>query len=168
MADVNDEQQDVIELLNELRVVLPGVQVLFAFLLTVPFSARFAQLGSVDRAVYFAALLLVAGASALLIAPSVHARLTWRRHDKEWLLSISNPLAISGSVLLSGGIACAVYLIADVIYASSLAAVTTSVVVLVIVTTWYGIPLAHIRQQSRARGDEPRSVGELFNADRSG
>jgi hypothetical protein len=159
MAKVNDEKQDVVELLNELRVVLPGVQVLFAFLLTVPFSARFTQLGSADRAVYFAALLLAAGASALLMAPSVHARLTWRRHDKEWLLSISNPLAIGGAVLLSCGIACAVYLIADVLYASSLAAVTTSVVVLVIVTAWYGIPLAHLHQESRQPAPAPHPNG---------
>src|SRR4051812_38856828 len=97
--DEND-QQEVVVLLNELRVLLPGVQVLFAFLLTVPFSQRFGQLSRVDRAVYFAALLLAAGSSVLLIAPSIHARLSWRDQDSEWLLRLSNPLAVAGSALL--------------------------------------------------------------------
>jgi hypothetical protein len=135
------EEEQVLELLNELRVVLPGVQVLFAFLLTVPFSQRFSQLGPTDRAVYFAALLLAAGASAMLIAPSIHARLTWRNRNNDWLLRVSNPLAVGGGVLLAGGIACAVYLVADVLYRSSVAGITTALVVVGILVLWYGIPL---------------------------
>ncbi len=141
MAEAEDGEQEVVELLNELRVVLPAVQVLFAFLLTVPFSARFTQLGGTDRAIDFAALLLTAGSSALLIAPSVHARVTWHRRGKQWLLAVSNPLAIAGGGLLSAGIACAVYLIADVLYHSRIAGITTAGVVLVILVTWYGIPI---------------------------
>jgi hypothetical protein len=137
----DDEEQEVIEFLNELRVVLPGVQVLFAFLLTVPFSQRFNQLGGADRAVYFAALLLAAGSSAMLIAPSIHARLTWRHQNKDWLLAVSNPLAVTGGVLLAAGIACALYLVADVLYRSRTAGITTAVLVLVILVVWYGIPI---------------------------
>jgi hypothetical protein len=139
--DGKEVNEEVIELLNELRVVLPGVQVLFAFLLTVPFSQRFDRLRPGDRAVYFAALLLAAASSVLLIAPSVYARLTWRHQDKTRMLRLANPLAIWGSVFLAGGIGCAVYLIGDVLYRSPLAGMATAGVVLLIVVTWYGIPL---------------------------
>jgi hypothetical protein len=136
-----DQEQEVIELLNELRVVLPGVQVLFAFLLTVPFSQRFQTLTAADRNIYFAALLLAAASSVLLIAPSVYARLTWRHQSKARLLALSNPLAIWGSVLLAGGIGCAVYLIGAVLYRSALAGFATAGVVLLILVTWFGLPL---------------------------
>jgi hypothetical protein len=151
MPEPDHKDQELVELLNELRVVLPGVQVLFAFLLTVPFSQRFTQLTSRDKAVYFAALLFAAAASAMLIAPSVHARLTWHHHDKGWLLRVSNPLMIAGSCFLLGGIACAIYLVADLLYQSSAAAIATAIVVLVLLTTWYGIPLVHRRASRRER-----------------
>jgi hypothetical protein len=151
----DDTEQEVIEFLNELRVVLPGVQVLFAFLLTVPFSQRFNQLGATDRAVYFAALLLAAGSSAMLIAPSIHARLTWRHQDKAWLLAVSNPLAVTGGMLLAAGIACALYLVADVLYQSQTAGITTVLVVAVIFVVWYGIPIVG-RLTGRAEGNRRR------------
>ena len=154
-SDDHDEQvqaQQVLELLNELRVIIPGVQVLFAFLLTVPFSQRFSQLGSTDRGVYFGALLLAAGSSAMLIAPSLHARILGSRGDKAWLIRVSNPLAIAGGTLLAAGIACAVYLVADVLYHSRVAGVTTATVVVVILLTWYAIPIV-----GRLRGRAERS-----------
>jgi hypothetical protein len=141
-------EQEVVELLNELRVVLPGVQVLFAFLLTVPFSQRFQQLSGGDRGVYFAALMLAAGSSVLLIAPSVYARLTWRHQPKKRMLALANPFAIWGTVLLAGGISCAVYLIGDVLYQSELGGIATAGVALLIFVTWYGVPLV-----DRLRGD---------------
>jgi Family of unknown function (DUF6328) len=150
--DQDEQEQQVLELLNELRVILPGVQVLFAFLLTVPFSQRFSQLGSTDRAVYFGALLLAAGSSAMLIAPSLHARILGRGGDKAWLIRVSTPLTIAGGTFLAAGIACAVYLVADVLYHSRVAGVTTSVVVVVILLTWYGIPIV-----GRMRGSAERS-----------
>ncbi|MDQ1499037.1 MAG: hypothetical protein QOI86_2377 [Actinomycetota bacterium] len=146
MPQADDDEQEVIEFLNELRVVLPGVQVLFAFLLTVPFSARFGQLRPIDRDVYFAALLLAAGSSAMLMAPSVHARLNWRHQDKRRLIALSNPLAITGSGLLAAGIACSIYLIADVLYRSTAAAVTGALVTAVILGTWFAIPLCDRRR----------------------
>jgi len=78
--------RELIELLNELRVALPGVQVLFAFLLVLPFQRRFGELGPGDRAVYFTAFLCTALASALLIAPSAYHRLRFREHDKDHML----------------------------------------------------------------------------------
>jgi hypothetical protein len=150
MADDEDVEQEVVELLNELRVALPGVQVLFAFLLTVPFSQRFTQLTSLDRAVYFAALLCAAVASALLIAPSVHARLSRGREDYDWVLRISRPLMLAGSFFLMCGIGCAIYLVTDVLYRSVAAGIVAGATVVIIVTTWFGIPLIH----RRARNDQ--------------
>ena len=78
-----DRDRELIELLNELRVALPGVQVLFAFLLIVPFSQRFSSVTPLQRYAYFATLLCAAVSAVLLIAPSSHHRLLWRQHAKE-------------------------------------------------------------------------------------
>src|SRR4051794_33171551 len=88
--------RQLIELLNELRVGLPGVQVLFAFLLTVPFTQRFSQLDGIQRDIYFLAVLATALATTFLIAPSSYHRLRWRQHDKARMLETSNRLAIIG------------------------------------------------------------------------
>src|SRR5918996_226022 len=107
-----DEQQrrnrEVIELLNELRVALPGVQVLFAFLLIVPFQQRFAEVGELSRLVYFAALAASAASIAFLIAPASYHRLNLRRGtmEKEQMLLTSNRLTIVGTALLALGMAC--------------------------------------------------------------
>jgi hypothetical protein len=147
-SDDDNADHEMVVLLNELRVVLPGVQVLFAFLLTVPFSQRFAQLDRTDRGVYFAALLLAAASSALLIAPSIHARLTWRDRTNAWVLRLSNPLAVTGSGLLGAGIACSVYLIGDVMYQSSVAGVVAALVVLFVLSVWYAPPFLHRARRS--------------------
>ena len=141
MPDQEKTEQEVVELLNELRVVLPGVQVLFAFLLTVPFSQRFQQLNQSERGVYFAALLLAATSSAFLIAPSSYARLTWRHASKARLLKIANPLAIWGTVFLAAGVGCAVYLIGDVLYHSPWAGISAGGVMFVVVVLWYVVPI---------------------------
>ncbi|CAN5325121.1 hypothetical protein BH18ACT12_BH18ACT12_02890 [soil metagenome] len=99
----NEERHDreLIELLNELRVALPGVQVLFAFLLTVPFSNGFPKLGGFDRDIYFVAFIATAVSTVLLIAPSSYHRLRWRQRDKERMLVISNYLTIAGLAALA-------------------------------------------------------------------
>ena len=144
MAESEKERLDreLIELLNELRVALPGVQVLFAFLLVLPFQRRFEQLGDGDRAVYFAAFLSTALASALLIAPSAYHRLRFREHDKEHMLLTANRLAIAGSVFLAGAIVCTVYLITDVLYSEPYAAAAAAVAAVVYALLWYGLALA--------------------------
>jgi len=90
--------RELIELLNELRVALPGVQVLFAFLLAVPFANGFPKLSGTGRDVFFAAFIATALSTVLLIAPSSYHRLRWRQHDKERLLIVSNALTIAGFV----------------------------------------------------------------------
>ena len=88
--------RELIELLNELRVALPGVQVLFAFLLIVPFSQGFSSVSPQQRYVYFATLVCTGVSAALLIAPSSHHRLLWRQHVKEERLRAANRLAVGG------------------------------------------------------------------------
>jgi predicted membrane channel-forming protein YqfA (hemolysin III family) len=103
----NDESREerldreLIELLNELRVVLPGVQVLFAFLLTVPFTNTFSRVTNMQRQVFFAVFLFTAASTALLIAPSAYHRLRWRQHDKAQMLATANRLSIGGMVFLT-------------------------------------------------------------------
>ena len=138
--------RELVELLQELRVVLPGVQVLFAFLLTVPFTQKFGELDSTDRAVYFAALMLTAGSSAFLIAPSVYARVVFRAHSKDRLLAMANPMMIVGSLLLACAMGCVVYLVADVIYKAGTAALATGVIVGLIAVVWYVVPLVARRR----------------------
>ena len=138
-----DERLDreLIELLNELRVVLPGVQVLFAFLLAVPFSQRFEQLTAVQEDVFFAAFLCTAVATALLIAPSVYHRLRWRKRDKDQILRTSNRLAIAGTAFLAAAIVAVVYLVTDLIYGAVTSLVVTLAAAAMFGWLWYGIPL---------------------------
>ena len=89
------------ELLQELRVALPGVQVLFAFLLTVPFSARFGSITPLQEVVFFATLVCTALSAVLLLAPSAHHRLLWRCHARERRLRVANRFAIAGMILLA-------------------------------------------------------------------
>jgi uncharacterized membrane protein len=147
--------REIIELLNELRVVLTGVQVLFAFLLTVPFTDRFGTLGSTDRLVFAIAFIATAAASVLLIAPTTYHRIRFRQRDKEQMLRWANRFAISGSVLLAVAIGTIVLLVMDVLYVSELAAVTAASLMAIIVWSWFGLPLT--RRAEDERSDDARS-----------
>ena len=138
-----EERQDreLIELLNELRVALPGVQVLFAFLLGVPFTQRFSQVTELQKDVYFLTFLCAAVATALLIAPSAYHRLEWRRGDKEHLLVVSNRLAISGTVFLALAISGAVFVVTDMLFDAPTAAVVAALTAAFFGWLWYGLPL---------------------------
>jgi predicted membrane channel-forming protein YqfA (hemolysin III family) len=138
-----DERLDreLIELLNELRVALPGVQVLFAFLLTVPFSQRFGQLTGLQRDVYFGTFLATALASLLFIAPTAYHRLRWRDRDKEQLLQTSNREAIAGTVFLATAITGTVFVITDVLFGVPWASAIAGAFAGLLVWLWYGVPL---------------------------
>ena len=155
MPDEESERErlnrELIELLNELRVALPGVQVLFAFLLTVPFTRGFPKLSALDRDVYFAAFIATALATAFLIAPSSYHRLRWRAHDKERMLVISNWLTIVGLGLLAVAVVCAVFVITDVLFDAVSVGLATSLLALVFLVLWYGLPLAGAIRARRAR-----------------
>ena len=141
--------RELIELLNEIRVALPGVQVLFAFLLVVPFSQRFDVLSAADRRVYFAAVLGSAVASACLIAPSAHHRLRFRSGNKERMLKTANGLAIAGMVALAFSMGCVVYVISAVLHSATTAAIVTGVVTAGIVGLWFVLPLTYPRGDER-------------------
>jgi hypothetical protein len=134
--------RELIELLNELRVALPGVQVLFAFLLVLPFQQGFAEISDADRGVYITALIASAIAAALLIAPSMYHRLNFRRQVKEQMLFDSNKLAVSGILLTGIGVACSIFLIVDVVLGEIPAIVATAATALVYALVWLALPLA--------------------------
>jgi hypothetical protein len=137
--------RELIELLNELRVAIPGVQVLFAFLLIVPFSQGFSSVTTSQEYVYFATMLCTAVSAALLIAPSSHHRLLWREHERETRLRAGNRLTIAGLSFLALAMLGAVFLISDVVFGPIIAAVATVVIGVVFGWFWYGQPLLRLR-----------------------
>jgi len=139
--------RELIELLNELRVALPGVQVLFGFLLAVPFQQRFKLASSYQRDVYFATLSFTLLATALLIAPSALHRLNFRRHDKLGLVLTSNRLLLAGIAVLALAMVGVMMLISSVIFGGVPALVTPLLAALVFVVFWVLLPLrAHRRK----------------------
>lgn len=134
-----DLNRELIELLNELRVALPGVQVLFAFLLAVPFTQRFAQVTPFQKDMYFFTLLATATSTILLIAPSSYHRLRWRQHDKERMLRISNVLSIAGTFFLALAMIGAVLLITDVLFDRVAAIVSGVATGIAFAFFWYGL-----------------------------
>ena len=116
--------RELMELLQELRVILPGVQVLLAFLLTAPFQQRFADLPGSLRNAFFASIVCATLATALLIAPSAHHRLRWRAGEKERLVRIGNVTALWGTVFLAAAIVLALYVVTNILFTSDLALLT--------------------------------------------
>jgi hypothetical protein len=129
------------ELLQELRVALPGVQVLFAFLLTVPFTQRFTALNSLQRDVYFAAFMATALATALLMAPSAYHRIRFREYDKERLITTSTRLSLAGLAVLVIAVTAVVFLITDLLFSQPGAATAAAIAAGVYVWFWFGLPL---------------------------
>jgi hypothetical protein len=154
VADEDHEERlarELIELLNELRVALPGVQVLFAFLLIVPFSQGFPKLGQLDRQIYFVAFIATAVATVLLIAPSSYHRLRWRQHDKERMLVVSNYLTIAGLASLAVAVTATVFVITDFVFHRAWASTFTAIVAVLFLIFWYGIPLASALRERQAQ-----------------
>jgi hypothetical protein len=134
--------RELIELLNELRVALPGVQVLFAFLLAVPFAQGFTNTTDFQRALFFTVTALTAISAALLIAPSAWHRLRFRQQDKERILRASNKMTIAGLGFLALAMTGAVMLIADFVYSPTLTIISGIAAAIVYGTLWYVLPLA--------------------------
>jgi hypothetical protein len=119
--------RELIELINELRVALVGVQVLFAFLLAVPFAQGFADVTDFQKSLFFLVLCVTAIASALMVAPSAYHRINFRAKDKEQMLHTSNGLMLAGLAFLALSIVGAVVLVADFIYGSTAATIACAV-----------------------------------------
>ena len=130
------------ELLQELRVVLAGIQILFAFLLIVPFTDGWDSVTEFEKTVYYVTLLLVAASSVCLIAPTARHRMRFRELDKRWIVDSSNRLAIAGIVLLGGAMAGVLMLISSVVYSGALVAVVTGVFTVAVAWFWFAAPFA--------------------------
>jgi len=122
-------------------VALPGVQVLFAFLLVVPFNQRFPSVSDFDRTLYLGTLLCAAGASAFLIAPTVHHRVVFRRQDKENLVVVANRLTLVGMALLAVAMTAAIVLVTDVLFGPATTIAAGALVGLMFAVLWYAVPL---------------------------
>lgn len=129
------------ELLQELRVALPGVQVLFAFLLAVPFQQEFAKISEFEKEVYFATLLLTALSAALLIAPTAYHRLTFRYQQKHRLVFVSNRLAIAGLAALALAMTCAILLVTHFLFGTVATVITVAAALATFVVLWAALPL---------------------------
>ncbi len=136
-----DLDRELIELLNELRVTLPGVQVLFAFLLIVPFSQQFEKINDLQKYAYIVALTFTALGSAFLIAPTPYHRIRWRDQDKDAMLRLANRLALAGTVCVAIAMPCALFFVTDFLFKSPVPALLAALVIGVIVTFWYALPL---------------------------
>jgi hypothetical protein len=143
-SETTDERRNrqLTELLNELRVALPGVQMLFGFLLAVPFTQRFATISASQQALYYAAFATAAGASVCFIAPTAFHRIVWQHGEKRVLLRVSSALAIAGTVFLAAAITSVMLFITSYLYGSAPAAVAGAVLLAALVTLWYVLPLA--------------------------
>ena len=133
--------RELIELLNELRVALPGVQFLFAFLLIVPFQQKVDQLTDFQRDVYFVALLAAATATAFLIAPSAYHRIAFQTHDKPQIIRVGTLQFLCGLVALAVAMNCAILLVTDVLFHATTVVITLAITVSLFAWLWFGVGL---------------------------
>jgi len=142
--ETGDFAREWTEILNEIRVALPGVQLIFGFLLAAPFTEAFHAASGVIRYAYFVCFLSTTASSAFLIAPSVYHRLHWRRdvRDKELMLRTCNALAIAGVAFLALSMIAAVYVVSRVIAGHVAAALVSASAGVLIVGLWFVLPLA--------------------------
>jgi len=141
--------RNLVELLQEVRVAQTGVQILFAFLLTVPFTARFERLTSFQEILYFGTLLAAGAAAMLLIAPTSYHRIVFRLGDKENLVRAANRLTICGLAFVALAMLGVVLLVSDLLFPAAVAVATTSIATVVCVTAWYVVPLRRRRYLHR-------------------
>jgi hypothetical protein len=145
-TDTERLDRNLVELLQEVRVVQTGVQVLFAFLLTVPFSSRFDAITGFQRGAYFAALTGAAAASVLLIAPTAVHRILFRLGQKEYMVAVSNRLALGGLLSTAVAMVAVMLLVSDVMFGSAVGVVIAIVTALAFVVVWAALPLRRRRE----------------------
>ena len=156
MADNSSEEteserldRNLDQLLQGLRVALPGVQVLFAFMLTVPFSSGFPTLSNFERDLYFVVLALTAISAALLIAPSVYHRLLFRQGLKRELVLASNRVVVIGLTVLAVAMSAAIALIAQLVFGNGAALVAAAISATTFGVVWYLVP-AQLRRHAKS------------------
>jgi hypothetical protein len=142
------------EILQEIRVAQTGVQILFAFLLTLAFTNRFASVTPFQRGVYVVTLILCAAATALLIAPAAFHRVVYRRRLKQHLVRVANRLALAGLGFLVLAMASALLLILDVVTGLGWAVFLVAIVLMWFMTWWFIVPFRSRMRHPPADGDE--------------
>jgi hypothetical protein len=153
------------EMTGELRVVVTGVQVLFAFLLVVPFDTGFAHVGGFERVVYFITLIFAALSAACTIAPSAHHRFLFRHDDKQHLVFLSNRIVIAGLAFLALAMCGALLLVATKLFGAVVGAFTLAFGAIVFLVLWFVLPLA--RRVELEDVDSPQGRAES-GRDRAG
>jgi FtsH-binding integral membrane protein len=141
------------QLLQELRVVLPGVQVLFAFLLAVPFATRFDRVDRFERVVFFIALLIAALAVILLLAPSIQHRILFRHDQKRYLVHVGTVLTIAGMTALACSMTLSLVLIAHFLYGLWAALIVAGCAIVAFGVVWYALPIGRRRGAGPPRDD---------------
>ena len=129
------------ELVEESRLAMPGTQVLFAFLLILPFQQRFGELTDQQTYVYYSALICAAIAIVLLISPTAGHRILWRQGDKETLLRTATITAIAATAFLAAGMTASVYLITDFLFGEPATAIVSAMLGGLFIALWYVLPL---------------------------
>lgn len=157
------EDRNLMELLQELRVAGLGIQVLFGFMLALPFTVKFGELDVDQRHLYFGVLLMAALATAQLTCPVAYHRLVFRRHEKARLLRTANVMALSGLVSVGVAISGAVLLVASVVLHGLAVPVTAAVTAGMFVVFWLVIPVLgrhrNMSRQSGTLGNRGNGVG---------
>jgi hypothetical protein len=144
--------RNLVELLQEVRVVQTGVQVLFAFLLTAPLASRFPELTSFQRFTYFGTLLAAGGAAILLIAPTAYHRILFRLGDKEHLVTVANRFTLAGLLCVAVSMVGALLLVTDLLFDSTaVPVITTGTAALACVALWCLAPLRRRAELRRGR-----------------
>lgn len=141
-----DPDRELAELTSELRVLLAAATVLFAFLLTVPFSSRFARVGDLDVVAYFVAFLSTAFAIVLFLGETAYHHLRGRPYDKARLVITASRQAIGGIALLAVALPAVVFLVADVLFPVEAAVAAAAAVFTAAAATWFLLPLLRRRR----------------------
>jgi cell division protein FtsL len=147
MDDQEKQDRQMIELLNELRVALPGVQILFGFLLTAPFAQGFRRINGFEKALFYATLLCTALSTVCFIAPSATHRLRFHQRDRQYVIETANKYAIAGLVLLGVAIVLALVMITDVLYNGAAIYAFPAAIALLLVAIWFVRPLWRGREE---------------------
>jgi hypothetical protein len=146
-TEAERDDRNLMELLQELRVAGLGVQVLFGFLLAIPFTTKFADLNHAQRGLYVASLLLAAISTALLLAPVAYHRLVFRQHQKEQLVKDTNILAILGLAAVGLAISASVLLVVSYVAPGFIVTIVTVFTVCLFAVLWFVLPL--VRRRTR-------------------
>jgi VIT1/CCC1 family predicted Fe2+/Mn2+ transporter len=154
-SDRTEDEQEQLnrqlnELLQELRVAMPGVQILFGFLLAVPFNQRFASVSDFQRDVYLVTLLSAAAAAGFFIAPSAYHRIMFRQGDKRHMIRLASRMAVAGLAFLAIAMTSAVLLVTDFLFSKGTTVVVTVVVFALFAWLWFGLGITRRIQGARS------------------